>query len=37
VVYQNFPDNKLPQELQNANPYGIERVINSERSKKAIN
>ena len=37
VVYQNFPDSKLPQELQNANPYGIERVINSERSKKAIN
>jgi len=36
VVYQNFPDSKLPPELQNANPYGIERVINSERSKKAI-
>jgi NADP-dependent aldehyde dehydrogenase len=36
VVYQNFPDNQLPAELQNANPYGIERVINGERSNKAI-
>lgn len=37
VVYQNFPDIKLPPELQNANPYGIERVINGVRSSKAIN
>jgi NADP-dependent aldehyde dehydrogenase len=37
VVYQNFPDNQLPVELQNANPYGIERVVNGERSNKAIN
>ena len=36
VVYQNFPDNQLPAELQNANPYGIERVINGERSNRAI-
>ena len=36
VVYQNFPDNQLPAQLQNANPYGIERVINGERSTKAI-
>ncbi len=36
VVYQNFPDNQLPTQLQNANPYGIERVINGERSTKAI-
>jgi NADP-dependent aldehyde dehydrogenase len=36
VVYQNFPDNQLPAQLQNANPYGIERVINGERSSKAI-
>jgi alpha-ketoglutaric semialdehyde dehydrogenase len=36
-VYQNFPDNQLPPELQNANPYAIERVINGVRSNKAIN
>ena len=36
VVYQNFPDNQLPAQLQNGNPYGIERVINGERSTKAI-
>jgi len=27
----------LPAELQNANPYGIERVVNGVRSTKAIN
>ena len=37
VVYQNFPDNLLPAELQNPNPYGIERVVNGVRSTKAIN
>ena len=37
VVYQSFPDNQLPAELQNSNPYGIERVINGVRSNKAIN
>jgi NADP-dependent aldehyde dehydrogenase len=37
VVYQNFPDNQLPAELQNANPYAIERVVNGVRSNKAIN
>ncbi len=36
VVYQNFPDNQLPAQLQNANPYGIERVVNGERSAKSI-
>jgi NADP-dependent aldehyde dehydrogenase len=36
VVYQNFPDNQLPAQLQNGNPYGIERVINGERSTKTI-
>jgi NADP-dependent aldehyde dehydrogenase len=36
VVYQNFPDNQLPAQLQNTNPYGIERVINGERSTKSI-
>ena len=36
VVYQNFPDNQLPVELQNANPYGVERVVNGVRSNKAI-
>ena len=36
VVYQSFPDNQLPAELQNSNPYGIERIINGVRSNKAI-
>ncbi len=36
VVYQSFPDNQLPAELQNSNPYGIERVINGVRSNKPI-
>ncbi|MEY3723526.1 MAG: hypothetical protein RL649_376, partial [Actinomycetota bacterium] len=36
VVYQNFPDNQLPIELQNSNPYAIERVVNSVRTSKAI-
>ena len=36
VVYQNFPDNQLPAQLQNANPYGIERVINGNRSTQVI-
>jgi len=36
VVYQSFPDNQLPAELQNSNPYGIERVVNGVRSNKAI-
>jgi alpha-ketoglutaric semialdehyde dehydrogenase len=36
VVYQNFPDEQLPPELQNSNPYGIERVVNSQRTKKVI-
>jgi NADP-dependent aldehyde dehydrogenase len=36
VVYQNFPDNQLPPELQNGNPCAIERVINGVRSTKAI-
>jgi len=36
VVYQGFPDNQLPAELQNSNPYGIERVVNGVRSNKVI-
>ena len=36
VVYQSFPDDQLPAELQNSNPYGIERIINGVRSNKAI-
>ena len=36
MVYQSFPDNQLPAELQNSNPYGIERIINGVRSNKAI-
>ena len=37
VVYQNFPDDQLPAELQNDNPYKIERVVNGVRQIKAIN
>jgi NADP-dependent aldehyde dehydrogenase len=36
VVYQNFPENQLPAELQNSNPYGIERIVNGQRSNTAI-
>lgn len=36
VVYQGFPDSQLPAELQNSNPYGIERVVNGVRSNKVI-
>ena len=32
VVYQAFPDDALPAELQNANPYKITRKVNGVRS-----
>ena len=34
--YQNWPDNLLPNELKNSNPLGIVRVIDNERTQKAI-
>ncbi|NCU96469.1 MAG: aldehyde dehydrogenase (NADP(+)), partial [Actinobacteria bacterium] len=36
VVYQNFPDHQLPPELQNSNPFKIERVVNSVRTDQPI-
>jgi NADP-dependent aldehyde dehydrogenase len=36
VSFQNVPDELLPAELQNANPRGIWRTVNGERTKNAI-
>jgi NADP-dependent aldehyde dehydrogenase len=36
VCFQGFPDALLPPELQNANPLGIERLVNGERTRAAI-
>jgi NADP-dependent aldehyde dehydrogenase len=33
VCYQNFPDSLLPDELKNANPLGVWRLVNGERKK----
>ena len=34
VCYQNFPDELLPLELQNANPRGLGWLVNGQRSQK---
>jgi len=34
VAYQNVPDAMLPTELQNANPLGIERIVNNKRTRE---
>ncbi|WP_234648095.1 aldehyde dehydrogenase (NADP(+)) [Dyadobacter sp. CY356] len=36
LSFQNWPDEFLPQELQNANPLNIWRTVNNERTKKAV-
>jgi alpha-ketoglutaric semialdehyde dehydrogenase len=36
VAFQNFPDAQLPPELQNANPLGIIRSVNGEKSSNAL-
>jgi alpha-ketoglutaric semialdehyde dehydrogenase len=36
VCYQGYPDDLLPESLQNANPLGISRLINGEWSKAAL-
>ncbi len=36
VCYQNFPDAQLPAELQNANPLGLSRLVNGNRSDAAL-
>lgn len=37
MAYQNWPDDLLPEELQNANPLGIWRTVNNEFTKEAVN
>jgi len=36
ICYQNVPDEFLPEELQNANPRNIWRLVNGEMSKVAV-
>jgi NADP-dependent aldehyde dehydrogenase len=34
VCYQSFPDDVLPDELKTANPLGIMRLVDGERTRK---
>ena len=36
VCYQSFPQNSLPPELQDANPRGIWRIVDNERTQASI-
>ncbi len=36
IVYQNWPDALLPEELKNANPLGIWRTVNNELTKDGL-
>ena len=36
MSYQNWPDNLLPQALQNGNPLGISRLVNNETTSEII-
>lgn len=36
ICYQNFADDLLPPELQNANPLGLKRLVNREWTKEGI-
>jgi NADP-dependent aldehyde dehydrogenase len=36
VCFQNYPDNLLPEALQNANPLGIQRLVDGKPSRDAI-
>ncbi|MEO6685770.1 MAG: aldehyde dehydrogenase (NADP(+)), partial [Dyadobacter sp.] len=36
LSFQNWPDEFLPEELQNANPLHIWRTVNNEKTKEAI-
>ncbi|PKM33241.1 MAG: aldehyde dehydrogenase (NADP(+)) [Gammaproteobacteria bacterium HGW-Gammaproteobacteria-12] len=36
VCYQNYPDEVLPQALQNANPLGIQRLVDGVHSRDAL-
>jgi 2,5-dioxopentanoate dehydrogenase len=36
IAFQNWPDNLLPPELQNANPLQISRIVNDKRSEGSV-
>src|SRR6476661_9238306 len=36
VCYQNYPDELLPEALQNANPLGLLRLVDGEQTRAAI-
>ena len=36
VCYQNYPDSLLPQALQDANPLGIQRLVNGKSSRNPL-
>jgi NADP-dependent aldehyde dehydrogenase len=36
VCYQNYPDEVLPEALQNANPLGIQRLVDGVHSREAL-
>jgi NADP-dependent aldehyde dehydrogenase len=37
VCYQNYPDEVLPQALQDSNPLGIQRLVDGVNSREALN
>ena len=37
VCFQNYPDSLLPDALKNANPLGIQRLLNGQPSREALN
>lgn len=37
VCYQNYPDEVLPEALQNANPLGIQRLVDGTHTREALN
>ena len=36
ICYQGFPESSLPLELQDANPLGISRIVNGDRTKNPL-
>ncbi|WP_314410900.1 hypothetical protein, partial [Pseudomonas kuykendallii] len=36
VCYQNYPDAFLPEALRNANPLGIQRLVDGTPSREAL-
>ncbi len=37
ICYQNYPDALLPEALQNANPMGIQRLVDGQSTRDALN